>query len=443
MPSLAIVAAKARRSTSRIGGLVAGSSVIAVALCAHRRRRRAVRPRRRASSTRSPAIGVALVGGARDRRVTAVRRSFARRRSRDAATGVASRARVLLALIPGRRHVGSSRSLGFYVPGPDLADGRAGSAGRAARTPCTSGGHHGFDGVLIALTGLALSRALPWFRDRRLTAASSAVPRARRSPTASRTRCRTSRSSRSWKRGDDRLEASRASSCPSDSSWGWLVVLVAAASSSSLVQPRAALAERGSVSALTRGARPACGAACRRGSRGACASSSAPRPPAPRRRRPTARRSRGRRRAGGSSASRPARRPRRSQPRQRQRRQRASSCGCARRASRGASASSSAPRRAPRRALRRSRSATSSATSSSTASSASSDLGRGLLGDLPRAGRPRRLLGQTLGGDRGGSLLACRRRASRTPSRRARARRESSPSCRRASPRRRRRCPTR
>ena len=62
--------------------------------------------------------------------------------------------------------------LGFYAPDPIYADEP--SPGEPI-TAVHLGGHHGFYGVLIALTGLALSRALPWFRDRRLTAASSAV----------------------------------------------------------------------------------------------------------------------------------------------------------------------------------------------------------------------------------------------------------------------------
>ena len=62
--------------------------------------------------------------------------------------------------------------LGFYAPDPIYADEPS------PDEPITAvhlGGHHGFYGVLIALSGLALSRTLPSFRDRRLTAASSAV----------------------------------------------------------------------------------------------------------------------------------------------------------------------------------------------------------------------------------------------------------------------------
>ena len=62
--------------------------------------------------------------------------------------------------------------LGFYAPDPIYADEPSPDEPIAA---VHLGGHHGFYGVLIALTGLALSRALPSFRDRRLAAASSAV----------------------------------------------------------------------------------------------------------------------------------------------------------------------------------------------------------------------------------------------------------------------------
>jgi hypothetical protein len=62
--------------------------------------------------------------------------------------------------------------VGFYAPDPIYADEPTPGEPIAA---VHLGGHHGFYGVLIATTGLALSRALPWFRDRRLTALSSGV----------------------------------------------------------------------------------------------------------------------------------------------------------------------------------------------------------------------------------------------------------------------------
>jgi hypothetical protein len=62
--------------------------------------------------------------------------------------------------------------LGFYAPDPIYADERTpGEVLPAVHL----GSHHGLDGVLVALTGLALSRALPSFRHRGVTTATSPV----------------------------------------------------------------------------------------------------------------------------------------------------------------------------------------------------------------------------------------------------------------------------
>jgi len=61
---------------------------------------------------------------------------------------------------------------GFYAPGPIYADEVPRGEHLAA---VHLGHHHGLDGVLFALAGLALSRALPSFRHRLLTAFASIV----------------------------------------------------------------------------------------------------------------------------------------------------------------------------------------------------------------------------------------------------------------------------
>jgi hypothetical protein len=61
-------------------------------------------------------------------------------------------------------------SLGFYAPGPIYAD----EPSPGEPIPAVHlGAHHGLDGVLVALTGVVLSRALPSFRHARLTRAVS------------------------------------------------------------------------------------------------------------------------------------------------------------------------------------------------------------------------------------------------------------------------------
>jgi hypothetical protein len=109
--------------------------------------------------------------------------------------------------------------LGFYAPDPIYADEP--SPGEPI-TAVHLGGHHGFYGVLIALAGLALSRALPSFRDRRLTAASSAllalaiaygVANASQDFTLEQL----------WKRGT--IDWKPPSVLMPAISWGWLVIL--------------------------------------------------------------------------------------------------------------------------------------------------------------------------------------------------------------------------
>ncbi len=61
---------------------------------------------------------------------------------------------------------------GFYAPDPIYADEiTLGDSLPAVHL----GSHHGLDGILVALAGLALSRALPSFRHRRLMSATSPV----------------------------------------------------------------------------------------------------------------------------------------------------------------------------------------------------------------------------------------------------------------------------
>ncbi len=63
-------------------------------------------------------------------------------------------------------------AVGFYAPDPIYADEIAKGENLAA---VHLGHHHGLDGVLFALAGLALSRALPAFQHRLLTACASMV----------------------------------------------------------------------------------------------------------------------------------------------------------------------------------------------------------------------------------------------------------------------------
>jgi hypothetical protein len=113
-----------------------------------------------------PAIGVALVAALT---VVAVREAGVP----ETPGAGGDRLRVALATILALIAVPWIFALvGFYAPDPIYADEPTPGEPIAA---VHLGGHHGFYGVLIALTGLALSRALPSFRDRRLTAVSSAV----------------------------------------------------------------------------------------------------------------------------------------------------------------------------------------------------------------------------------------------------------------------------
>jgi hypothetical protein len=113
-----------------------------------------------------PAIGVALVAA-----LTVVAVRTAGVHATPAARG--DPLRIGLAVLLGLMAVPWLFALlGFYAPDPIYADEPTPGEPIAA---VHLGGHHGFYGVLIALTGLALSRALPSFRHRRLTTASSVV----------------------------------------------------------------------------------------------------------------------------------------------------------------------------------------------------------------------------------------------------------------------------
>jgi hypothetical protein len=164
-----------------------------------------------------PAIGVALVGALT---VVAVRTAGVHATPGARGDWLRVVLAVLLALIAVPWIFAL---LGFYAPDPIYADEPSPGEPIAA---VHLGGHHGFYGVLIALTGLALSRALPSFRDRRLTAASSAVlalaiaygvANALQDMTLEQI----------WKRGT--IEWKPPSVVLPSLSWGWLVVLVAAA----------------------------------------------------------------------------------------------------------------------------------------------------------------------------------------------------------------------
>jgi hypothetical protein len=113
--------------------------------------------------------------------------------------------------------------LGFYAPDPIYADEPTPGEPIAA---VHLGGHHGFYGVLIALTGLALSRALPSFGHRRLTAASSAVL-ALAVAYGLANALQDTLLEQLWKRGT--IDWKPPSVVLPSVSWGWLVVLATAA----------------------------------------------------------------------------------------------------------------------------------------------------------------------------------------------------------------------
>ena len=113
--------------------------------------------------------------------------------------------------------------LGFYAPDPIYADEPTPGEPIAA---VHLGGHHGFYGVLIALTGLALSRALPSFGHRRLTAAASAVL-ALAVAYGLANALQDTLLEQLWKRGT--IDWKPPSVVLPSVSWGWLVVLAATA----------------------------------------------------------------------------------------------------------------------------------------------------------------------------------------------------------------------
>ena len=113
--------------------------------------------------------------------------------------------------------------LGFYAPNPIYADEPSPDEPLAA---VHLGGHHGFYGVLIALTGLALSRALPAFSHRRLTVASSAVL-ALAVAYGLANALQDFTLEQIWKRGT--IDWKPPSVVLPGVSWGWLVIVLAAA----------------------------------------------------------------------------------------------------------------------------------------------------------------------------------------------------------------------
>jgi hypothetical protein len=113
--------------------------------------------------------------------------------------------------------------VGFYAPDPIYADEPSPGEPIAA---VHLGGHHGLYGVLIALTGLALSRALPSFRDPRLTPVTSGVL-ALAVAYGVANALQDATLEQLWKRGT--IDWKPPSVVMPTISWGWLVVLGVAA----------------------------------------------------------------------------------------------------------------------------------------------------------------------------------------------------------------------
>ncbi len=164
-----------------------------------------------------PAIGVALVAA-----LTAVAVRTAGVHATPGASG--DRLRIVLAVLLALIAVPWVFALaGFYAPDPIYADEPSPGEPIAA---VHLGGHHGFYGVLFALTGLALSRALPSFRHRRLTAASSAVLALAVAYGFANT-IQDFTLEQLWKRGT--IDWKPQSVVLPSLTWGWLIVLAAAA----------------------------------------------------------------------------------------------------------------------------------------------------------------------------------------------------------------------
>lgn len=113
--------------------------------------------------------------------------------------------------------------LGFYAPDPIYADEPSPDEPLAA---VHLGGHHGFYGVLFALAGLALSRALPSFRHSTIRAAWSPVL-ALALAYGLANALQDFTLEQLWKRGT--IEWKPPSVVLPGLTWGWLLILVAAA----------------------------------------------------------------------------------------------------------------------------------------------------------------------------------------------------------------------
>jgi len=113
--------------------------------------------------------------------------------------------------------------VGFYAPDPIYADEPSPDEKLAA---VHLGSHHGLYGVLFALAGLALSRALPGFRDRLLTACASIVM-ALMLAYGLANAFQDFEVEQLWKRGTVGWKAP--SMLLPSVTWGWLAILVAAA----------------------------------------------------------------------------------------------------------------------------------------------------------------------------------------------------------------------
>lgn len=163
-----------------------------------------------------PAIGVALVGSML---VIAVRE----RGLPPTPPARGDRIRVAVCVLLGLLAIPWAFALlGFYAPGPFIAEEPSPDEPLAA---VHLGMHHGLDGTLVALAGLALSRALPSFRHRRLATVTSpllalavawGVANALQDFTLEQL----------WKR--DTIEWKPPSVLMPAISWGWLAVLGAA-----------------------------------------------------------------------------------------------------------------------------------------------------------------------------------------------------------------------
>lgn len=197
--------------------LVAAVAVVAIPLCASAALLVDQHDLDAAPRNALPAVGVALVALLT---VVAVRSAGVPPTPRVGGDPVRLALVVLLALlaIPWLFALA-----GFYAPDPFYADEPSPGEPLAA---VHLGGHHGFYGVLLALTGVLLSRALPSFGHRRLTGLYSPVL-ALATAYGLANALQDFTLEQVWKRGT--IDWKPPSVVLPSVSWGWLVVLAAAA----------------------------------------------------------------------------------------------------------------------------------------------------------------------------------------------------------------------